>query len=101
MNTSFSIKDKVKFLQIKQDTIDKSAAKNMKRDSISAYIHMRRDTPSPYTQLNAFWMTPPPPPRPPVQHQLHTHLIDDPFLNQKTYKYIRISYLLKHEHSKK
>ena len=55
MNTSFSIKDKVKFLQIKQDTIDKNAAKNMKRDSVSAYLDMRYDTPSPYMQLYAFW----------------------------------------------
>ena len=53
MNTPFLIKDKVKFLQIKQDT-DKNAAKNMERDSVSAYKHMC------------------------------THLIDDPFLNQKT-----------------
>ena len=53
MNTPFLIKDKVKFLQIKQDT-DKNAAKNMERDSVSAYKHMC------------------------------THLIDDPFLSQKT-----------------
>ena len=38
---------------------------------------------------------------PPSPQQLHTDLIDSPFLNQKTYKDIRISYLLKHKHSKK
>ena len=34
-------------------------------------------------------------------HQLSKHLMDGPFRNQKTYKYIRISYLLKYKHSKK
>ena len=33
--------------------------------------------------------------------QLHTYLIDGPFLNQKTYKDIQISYSLKYRHSKK
>ena len=51
----------------------------MKRDSVSAYVKMRRDTPFPYTQLYAFWMIPPNPP-----HQLCTHSIDGPFLNKKT-----------------
>ena len=49
----------------------------MKRDNASAYVHMRRDTPSLYLQLYAFWMTPQSP------HQLRMHLIDGPFLNQK------------------
>ena len=79
MNTSFSIKDKVKFLQIKQDTIDKNAAKNMKRDSVSAYLDMRHGTPSPYMQLYAFWKTPQ------FSYQLCMCLIDDSFLNRKTY----------------
>ena len=51
----------------------------MKRDSVSAYVHMKRDTPSLYMQLYAFWMNPPPQ----SLHQLPTHLIDGPFLNQK------------------
>ena len=62
MSTSFLIKDKVKFLQIKRDISDKNTAKNMKRDSVSAYVHMRRDTSSSYTQLYTFWMKPPIPP---------------------------------------
>ena len=60
MNTSFLNKDKVKFLQIKQDSIRKkikSAVKNMTRDSVSAYvdktcityIHLRTlDDPTPF-----------------------------------------------------
>ena len=68
----------------------------MKRDSVSACVHMRRDTPSPYMELYVLWMTPPNP-----RQQLRTYLIDDLFLKQKTYKYIRISYLLKYKHSKK
>ena len=95
MNTYFLIKDKVKFLQIKQDTITQKCCQNIETDSVSAYVHMRCDTPSPYMQLYAFWMTPQSP------HQLRTHLIDGPFLNQKTYKYIRILYLLKYKHSTK
>ena len=59
----------------------------MKRDSVSAYTRMKRDTPSPYMQLYAIWMTPHPP-TPQSPHQLRTILIDDP------------SYLLKYEHSK-
>ena len=33
--------------------------------------------------------------------QLRIYLIDGPFVNQKTYKDIQISYSLKHKHSKK
>ena len=33
----------------------------MKRDSTNAYVHTRLDTPSPFTQLYAYWMTPFPP----------------------------------------
>ena len=40
------------------------------------------------------------PPNPPP-NQLRTHLIDNTFLNQKTYKYIRILDLLKCKRSKK
>ena len=48
MNTSFLNKYKVKFLQMKQDTIrQKRFQKNLKRNSVSVYIHMRRNTLSP------------------------------------------------------
>ena len=54
---------------------NKNAAKNMKRNSVSAYVHMRRDTPSPCTHLHAFWITnrplPPPPVHPPVAYVLN------------------------------
>ena len=33
-------------------------------------------------------------------HQLHTYLVDGPFLNRKSYKDIRMSYSLKYKHSK-
>ena len=39
----------------------------MRRDSISAYVHMKRDTPLLlYASVNILddWMTPPPPPFP-------------------------------------
>ena len=52
-------------------------------DSASAYVRMRRDSPS----LD----------EPPISHQLHTYLIDGLFLNQKTYKDIRMSYSLKYK----
>ena len=38
---------------------------------------------------------------PQIPQQLCTYLIDVPFLNQKTYKDIRMSYSLKYKHSKK
>ena len=50
----------------------------MKRESVLAYVHMRRDNPSPYMQIYAFWMTRQSP------LQLRTHLINGPFLNRKT-----------------
>ena len=56
------------------------------------------NTPSPYMQLYTFWMNPYPPSQSP--QQLLMHLIDGPILNQKPYKYIQISYLLKYKHSK-
>ena len=67
----------------------------MKRDSVSAYVHIKYETPSSCTQLYAFWVT--------AHHpqQLSTYLIDGPFFNQKTDKYIRISYSLKYKHSEK
>ena len=54
----------------------------MNRDSVSTYVHMRRVTQCPYTQLYTFWMTTQSP------NQLRMHLTDGPFLNQKTYEYI-------------
>ena len=66
----------------------------MKRDSVNAYVHMRRDTSFPCTQLHGFWMTPS------IPHQLRKYLIDGPFLNQKMYNDIRISYSVKYKHSK-
>ena len=67
----------------------------MKRDSVSAYVHMRRDTPlllhSPVYILND------PPPFP----QSHTYLMDGLFLNKKINKNIQISYSLKYKHAKK
>ena len=71
----------------------------MKGDSVSAYVHVRRDTPPPLPLYAALRILDDPPSQSP--QQLRTHLIDDPFLNQKTYKYIRISHLLKYKHSKK
>ena len=47
MNISFLIKDKAKFLQIKQETIRQKSCNNMNRHNISAYVHLRRDTFSP------------------------------------------------------
>ena len=45
MNTSFLDKSKVKFLQIKQGTIRQKCCQNMKRDIVSVYLHISRDTP--------------------------------------------------------
>ena len=50
-NTSFLNEDKVKILQQNRAPSEK----NMKKDSVIAYVHMTRDTPLP---LYAFWMTP-------------------------------------------
>ena len=59
---SFLNKGEVKFAQIKQDNGRQKCRQNMRRDSVIAYVHVRRDTSSPYTQLHLFWMTPHPPP---------------------------------------
>ena len=53
-NTSFLNKGKVKFLQIKRDTKRQKCFQKNGIDSVSAYIHMRRDTPSPCTQPYTF-----------------------------------------------
>ena len=92
---SFLNKGKVKFLQIKQETIRQKCFRKHKKDSVSAYIHMRRETLCPCTQLHAFWMTPPP-----IPHQLRTYLIDGPS-QPKKYIDIPISYSLKYKHSEK
>ena len=49
MNKSFLTKNYGKFIQIKQDTIRHKCCQNINRDSVSGYIHMRYDTPCPYT----------------------------------------------------
>ena len=67
----------------------------MKRDSVSAYLHMRRDTPLPLYAAVHILDDPPP------FSQLRTYLIDGLFLSQKRDKNIRISYSLKYKHSKK
>ena len=67
----------------------------MKRDSVSAYVRMKRDTPLPLQVVVRILDDPPPSP-----HQLHTYLIDEPFLNQKNYQDIRISYSLKYKRQK-
>ena len=72
----------------------KNTAKNMKKDSVRKYVHMRRKIPSRARSCIHFgWPFPSP-------HQLPTHLIDGSFLNQKTYKDIRILYSLKSKRSK-
>ena len=67
----------------------------MKRDSVSVYVHMRRDTPSPLPMYADAGATLPSP------HKLRTYLLDGLFLNQKAYKNIWISYSLKYTHSEK
>ena len=67
----------------------------MKRDSVSAYVHMKCDTPLPlYASANIL-------DHPPPFSLLLTYLMYGLFLNQKTNKNIRISYALKYKHSKK
>ena len=67
----------------------------MKRDSVSAYVHMRHDTPLPLLAPVHILVDHAPFP------QLCTYLMDDLFLNQKTNKNIQVSYSLKYKHSKK
>ena len=66
----------------------------MKRD-ISAYVHIRRDTPLPLYAPVHILDDPPPFPL------LRKYLMDGLFLNQKTNKNIRLSYSLKYKQSKK
>ena len=56
---------------------------------------MRRETPFLCTPLYESGMTKPHP------HQWRKYLIDDPFLKQKAYEDIRISYSLKYKRLKK
>ena len=53
-NTSLLNKGKVKLPQIKQDNIRQDAAKNIKRDSASAHIQMRRTRPPPVRSCTHF-----------------------------------------------
>ena len=63
--------------------------------SVSAYVHMRHDTPLPlYTPVHIL-------DDPTPFLQLRTYLMDGLFLNQKTNNNIQISYSLKYKHSKK
>ena len=48
----------------------------MKRDSVSVYLHMRHDSPSPYMQIYTFWMTPPIPQ--PVAYALNQRPLSQP-----------------------
>ena len=62
----------------------------MKRDSVSAYVHIRRDTPSrSCTHFGWHLLSP---------QKLRRYVIDGPSLNQKTYKDIRILYSVKYKH---
>ena len=67
----------------------------MKRDCVSAYVHMKLDTPLPLNTSVNILDDPPPFP------ELRANLMDGLFLNQNTNKNIRISYSLKYKHSKK
>ena len=61
----------------------------MKKDvSVTAYVHMKRDTPLPRcTQLHIFQMTPLlPSTHPAFPYQLRTSVVDGLFLNQIKYK---------------
>ena len=64
----------------------------MKRDSVKAYVHVRRDTALPLYAAVRILDYP---------HQLRRYFINGPFLNQKTYKDIQISYSLKYKFRKK
>ena len=67
----------------------------MKRHSVSAYVHVRCDTPLPlYTSVHILNDPPPFP-------QLLTYLMDGVFLNQKTNKNILTLYSLKYKHLQK
>ena len=69
--------------------------KYVKRDTISGYVHMKRDTPLPLcTSVN---ILDDPTPFP----QLPKYLMNGLFLNQKANQKIRISYSLKYKHLKK
>ena len=57
----------------------------MKRDSVSAYVHMECDTPLPLY---------------PAVRILRTYLIDGLFLDQNIYKDIRMLFSLKYKHLK-
>ena len=76
--------------------------KNLKRNNVSAYVHMKRDTPLPlYASVNILDDSPPLTYLQLPFSLLLTYLMDGLFLNQKTNKNIRISYSLKYKHSEK
>ena len=84
---------KVKFLQIKQDAIKTKMLPNTWKKIVQVRMYTLNMTRPP---LIPSWLD-----DPPFPHQLCTYLIDGPFLSQKIYKDIRISYSLKYKHSKK
>ena len=76
MKTCFLNKDKVKFLQIKQDAIRQICNQKHEKKQRNCVVHIRRDTPTFRTQLYD----------PSMPQKLRTYLIDGPFLNQKHLK---------------
>ena len=68
----------------------------MKQDNVSVYVHVRRVIPLPSVRSCTHFGWPSSSP-----HQLRTYLTDGLFLNQKTYKDIRISHSLKYKHLRK
>ena len=66
----------------------------MKKDSVSAYVHMRRNIPLfLYAQVHIL-------DEPPSFPQLRKYIMDGLHLNQKTNTNIRISYSMKYLNSK-
>ena len=67
----------------------------MKRDSVSVYVQIRRETSLPlYIPVHIFDDIPPFP-------LFRKYVMNGLFLNQKANKNIRMSYSLKYKHSKK
>ena len=94
-NTSFLNEDKVKILQQNRAPSEK----NMKKDSVIAYVHMTRDTPLPlYAPVHI--LDDPHRLLPSFLH-LRKYLMDGLFFNQKANKNNRVSYSLKYKHLKK
>ena len=100
----FSMKIRLNFFKLNKTPWDK----NIKRDSVSAYVHMRCDTLVPlYAPVHIvhtckhFWLTSTPPPPSRAPHVPSIISLDGLFPNQKTNTNIRISYSLKYSIRKK